>query len=934
MAKAKVAKRARKKKLTELEQLIHDLKQTLPAQQDWRSTDEQEIARRQIRALENPPAIRNLTPKHRIHSNFEVTSPESGLIYHVEIRNLPERDFHSTSPDFAHNGLGTCKHTEAVLYHLQKCFPGLYKKALKNGSDRCDLIADSSTKSLRLLRVKNADLSRGFRLNFDKKGLLKPGKNPAQVLTKAGEIDEPNFRVSQEVVPFLETFENQREALQLRRDYEQRVQSGEYPTHETKLPLFPYQREGMLHLAFTERAMVADEMGLGKTIQGIAAAALLHRMGKADRCLVVTPASLKTEWEEQIEKFTHLPCEVVYGSRLERVAIYQNPSAFFTIVNYEQVRSDALDINAAFKADVVILDEAQRIKNWASKTARAIKRLDSRYAFVLTGTPIENRIDEIYSITEFLNPAIFGPLFRFNRSFYSFDEKGKPSGYQRLDEMREKLKPVVLRRRKYEVETELPERTDETRFIEMTEGQTSDYGTYQEKVSRLIHASKSRPLRKEEHERLMINLNCMRMLCDTQFILDQETKVSPKLDELVEIFDTALADPDTKIIVFSEWIRMLTLIREHLESQKVGFAWHTGSVPQIKRRKEIKAFKEDPDCRVFLCTESGGAGLNLQNASVVINVDLPWNPAKLEQRIARAWRKGQRRPVTVINLVARGTIEHGMLETLAIKQGLSDGVLDGMGDFTEIKLKKGGQNFLSRLEQTLLAGENTVVRKVGRKQASTDPGADFASALQKSLKSKLLSCEEQFVTDTEAPPKIILVLKSDTPVTRKAIREELLRAMPHLKDSAPEIIDERLVILDEQTAAALEKMQRLGLVQTNVRARRNLLGQSESAPVSKLSEEDQKRIIELKAQLARKLKTVSLLLPAGLHEEATPSLKSALLLNAQIKAVESQSTPPEQEDDLKKTAFHHLLADPAKVNEFLAEPAPELATHLHQQLEQ
>ncbi len=921
-----------KKGLTELEQLIHDLKLTLPAKQDWRSTDEQEITRRQIRALESPPAIRNLTPAHKLHSTFEVASPESGLTYQVEILDLAQRRFFSTSPDFSHNGLGTCKHTEAVLFHLQGRFPGLYKKALENGSERTDLVADRAAKTLRLLNPGAADLPPAFRQKFDKAGLLKPGNDPLKIFASAGGITNPTFRISIEVPPFLEDLGNKRESIQLRRDYEQRVQSGEYPAHETKLPLFPYQREGMLHLAFTERAMVGDEMGLGKTIQGIAAAALLHRMGKAKHCLVVTPASLKTEWEEQIEKFTHLPCEVVYGNRHERAAVYQNPTGFFIIVNYEQVRSDALDINKALKPDIVILDEAQRIKNWASQTARAIKRLQSRYAFVLTGTPIENRIDEIYSITEFLNPAVFGPLFRFNRDYYIFDENGKPANYQNLDQMREKLRPIVLRRRKFEVETELPERTDETRFIELTTGQRAEHDDYGMHVKQLLAKARKRPLRKEEHQILMMLLAKMRMVCDTQFILDKETRVSPKLDELVEIFDTALSDPDTKIIVFSEWIGMLTLIRSYFEKHKIGFAWHTGSVPQIKRRREIKAFKEDPDCRVFLCTESGGSGLNLQNASIVINVDLPWNPAKLEQRIARAWRKGQQRPVTVINLVARNTIEHGMLGTLALKQGLADGVLDGIGDLTEVQLKRGGESFLTRLEQTLLVGENTSVRKSLRKLTSSDPGADFARALRTEIKSQLVSCEEQFVTDTEAPPKLVVVLEKDSPATRDAVIAIFKRSIPNLSDADAAVIDERLIILDHAAATALETMQRLGLIQTNIRARRNLLGDAESK-FPAISEADQQRLNNCRSELARKLKTIRLLLPADLWQEAIPALKSALFLKAQIKAIETQATGPSHEDELANPEFQNLLDDAAAYHRLLAEPVSALVTQLAERLE-
>src|SRR4029077_3008234 len=170
------------------------------------------------------------------------------------------------------------------------------------------------------------------------------------------------------------------------------------------------------------------------------------------------------------------------------------------------------------------------------------------------------------------------------------------------------------------------------------------------------------------------------------YILNEEHRACPKLAELQKILEECRDNRDVKVIVFSEWERMLELVQGLCRRMKLGFALHTGSVPQERRRAEINAFKSDPDCRIFLSTDSGAAGLNLQNASVVINCDLPWNPAKLEQRIARAWRKHQTRPVTVINLVSENTIEHRMLGTLAQKQALADGVLDRIGDLQNIRL--------------------------------------------------------------------------------------------------------------------------------------------------------------------------------------------------------------------------------------------------------
>ncbi len=868
---------------TSTEAEIAALKEQLPAEGDWRTTDAQEIARRRLRALQNPPAIRNLEPARRIHSDFEVTSPETGRTYRVELLDLKEGLFYSTSPDFATAALGTCKHTESVLYHLRERFPKLYRAAATFGADRPALIVRDG--DLFLLGTDRIALPRKLRLCVEAGGARKESCPCERLVEVAGSFRDEGVRISAQVPIWMEERRREAERGWLRREYEQKVHSGEFPQHETTLPLFPYQRAGMLHLAFKERAMVADEMGLGKTVQGIAAAALLHRMGKASRCLIVCPASLKAEWQEQIAKFTPLGCEVVYGPRSARVRAYGGPSAFFTIVNYEQVRSDSLDINAGLRPDIVILDEAQRIKNWASQTARAIKRLDSRYAFVLTGTPIENRIDELYSIVEFLDPSIFGALFRFNREYYQLDERGRPEGYRNLDQLRAKVAPVLLRRRKAEVETELPDRSDENRFVELTEGQKADYASCQDAVRVLIHKARKRPLRREEHQRLMGHLGMMRMLCDSQFILDRETRISPKLDELKAVFETALADADTKVIVFSEWVGMLELIRDHLERRKVGYAWHTGSVPQKKRRAEITAFKEDPGCRVFLCTESGGAGLNLQNASLVVNVDLPWNPAKLEQRIARAWRKGQRRPVQVINLIAQGTIEHGMLETLAHKQGLADGVLDGLGELDAIPLKRGGQSFLSRLEQTLEIGRSFAKKTEQRRAAAADPAAALGRGLKRALGDNLRRCEEHFPPGA-AGGKLYLVVDDLNPSTHRALREQLAKTHPDLAGDAA-WVEENVILLDTVSHGALEQMRRAGLVRTAVRAKRDLLAPGAAADGPRLSEEQAARLAALRAEKAQRMEAAGLLIAGGLHGFAAEHLSAALLAEAGAAAVES-----------------------------------------------
>lgn len=285
------------------------------------------------------------------------------------------------------------------------------------------------------------------------------------------------IRLSDELQPWLEMRDWCAERIRARQHFETAVAAGKESLDLVRMPLYSYQQEGMLHLAFTGRALLADEMGLGKTVQAVAACVLLRRLQGIRRVLVISPASLKGEWEEQIAKFTDLPSLIIQGTRPKRLQQYEQ-SAFFYLANYEQIRSDKAEINSTLAPDVIILDEAQRIKNWQTKTAIAIKHLISRYAFVLTGTPIENRIDEIYSIVQFLDPHLFGLLFRFNRDFYQLDGRGHATGYKNLDKLHERLRPVMLRRRKAEVEGQLPGRTVNTYFVAMHPEQALRYDEY------------------------------------------------------------------------------------------------------------------------------------------------------------------------------------------------------------------------------------------------------------------------------------------------------------------------------------------------------------------------------------------------------------------------------------------------------------------------
>jgi superfamily II DNA or RNA helicase len=695
--------------------------------QGWDTSDEHELDLRRWRGRTEITAVEALEPEQPIFGAFRARS-ESGRAYVVEIRSLDGFDNSCGCIDHRVNGLGTCKHIEGVLAGLRRRGARAFRQATDAGSPRAEIFVRRHGDPAPVLIWPRAadpgeESARAWLAPYlNAEGKLRAGLDTMAALVVAF-ADAPadvkkHLRVSRHLDAWLERHRRMRSRETERAAFLAEARTDPAAYDVTHLPLLPYQREGMMHLAFGERALLADEMGLGKTIQAIAACELLARRKGIERVLVVCPASLKAEWEEQIARFTDRPARSVFGPRAERLVAYEEPP-FFTIVNYEQVLIDADAINETLKPDIVVLDEAQRIKNWHTKTAGKIKSLRSPYAFVLTGTPVENRIDELYSIVQFLDPELVGPLFRFNRSFYELDARGRPIEYRNLEELQRRVAPVLLRRRKSDVESELPGRTVKTYFVPMVDEQKDRYEEYRTDAARIASIAKRRPLTPKEFDRLQMLLACMRMICDTPAILDPTCRVCPKLEELEKILGDLLAEPDRKIIIFSEWERMLSLVRELAGEMGVEVAWHTGSVPQDRRREEINRFKQDPDCRLFLSTDSGSVGLNLQVASAVVNIDLPWNPAKLEQRIARAWRKNQTRSVTVVNLVTEQSIEHAILGLLGAKQALADGLLDGLGEIGELKMPSGKGSLVDRMRMMLEKADTLGPRIVPPEEAAT-----------------------------------------------------------------------------------------------------------------------------------------------------------------------------------------------------------------------
>jgi SNF2 family DNA or RNA helicase len=432
------------------------------------------------------------------------------------------------------------------------------------------------------------------------------------------------------------------------------------------------------------------------------------------KVLVVCPASLKSQWRSEVQRFSDRSAEIVTGSAKDRPRAYAG-DVFFTICNYEQVLKDILHIEKT-RWDLVVLDEGQRIKNWEAKTSRVIKGLRSRFALVLSGTPLENRLDELHSVVAFVDPHRLGPGFRFLHRHQRRNEDGRLVGFKNLGDLRKRLKPILLRRTRESVRLELPPRTVEIVRIPPTDEQKQLHDSHMRIVAQIVRKPY---LTEMDLLRLRMALLMCRMAADSTYLVDkQKPGWSTKLERLDEILDQIGAEPERKVVLFSEWTTMLDLIEPLLKKRTLAFVRLDGSVPQKKRQQLVSQFQTDAGTRLFLTTNAGSTGLNLQAANTVINIDLPWNPAILEQRIARAHRMGQMQPVCVFVLVTEETLEESLLATLSAKRDLALAALDPESQVSDVDVRRQADDIKEKLEVLLGAKPEAPVDETVKVSAS------------------------------------------------------------------------------------------------------------------------------------------------------------------------------------------------------------------------
>jgi len=589
--------------------------------------------------------------------------------------------------------------------------------------------------------------------------------------------------------------------------------------------LYPYQLEGVERFITHGRLLLADDMGLGKTTQAIAACHVLHRSKKVRRGLLIVPAALKPQWVREWQATTDIAITSVDGSPESRTRVYRQPKTPFLIIGYEQLLKD-LSLVHEFSPDVVVLDEAQRIKNYATKTAVYVKSLTPSYRLVLTGTPMENRLEELASVLDWVDDIALTPKWRLEpwHTFREGDGGAGRTGARNLDTLRARMAPCMLRRIRREVLTQLPSRTDTRVPVAMTREQQLEHDELIQPIATLISTAARRPLRQPEFLKLMSLLTTQRIISNGlgQLRFDEvwpalqgsrpepallEGLFMPKLAELRRIIRDVVLEQGRKVVVFSQWRRMLRLAAWSLEDvlgdagQRAVF--FTGAESPRQRTQSIVEFHDDPKTSVMLLSDAGGVGLNLQHAaSACINLELPWNPAVVEQRVGRIHRLGQKSPIDVYNLVTEQGIEARIAALIATKKALFGGLFDGTTDSVRFE---GQGSFLSDVEKLVAPLPDLPAAAAPPLNAEDQSDADESptradSALDAALTDALPS--DASLTKSGAPPKDIAELLRALQVTRAPDGTVTISAPPSTADALLSLLQGLTELVATSSASA------------------------------------------------------------------------------------------------------------------------------------
>ncbi len=436
-----------------------------------------------------------------------------------------------------------------------------------------------------------------------------------------------------------------------------------------------YQIEGFQWLARLAHwgvgGCLADDMGLGKTLQALA---VILTRAPDGATLIVAPTSVCANWISEAEKFAPTLNPIQFGSG-DRQKLLDSLQPFDMLVcSYGLLQQeDVAGMLAQVEWQTIVLDEAQAIKNMATKRSKAAMNLQGGFKVITTGTPIENHLGELWNQFRFINPGLLGSLEQFNQKFANPIERYQDK--QARNRLKKLIQPFILRRTKSEVLDELPSRTEVTLHVELSKNEMAFYEALRREAIESL--SESDAAAGAKHLQVLAAIMRLRRACCNAKLVTQDTPLpSAKLEVFGEILDELLGN-NHKALVFSQFVDHLTILREYLDEREVSYQYLDGSTPAKARKQRVNAFQAGEGDVFLISLKAGGTGLNLTAADYVIHMDPWWNPAVEDQASDRAHRIGQQRPVTIYRLVAKGTIEDKIVDLHRQKRDLADSLLEG-----------------------------------------------------------------------------------------------------------------------------------------------------------------------------------------------------------------------------------------------------------------
>jgi superfamily II DNA or RNA helicase len=455
----------------------------------------------------------------------------------------------------------------------------------------------------------------------------------------------------------------------------------ELPSLKPKLPstlqaeLRDYQLDGFRWLSQLAHwgvgACLADDMGLGKTLQSLA---LILNRAKGGPTLILAPTSVCTNWLGEVEKFAPT-LQVIQLGALERQQTLDNlKPRDLLICSYGLLQQEEVgEMLAQVMWETIVLDEAQAIKNAATKRSQAAMRLQGKFKLLTTGTPIENHLGELWNLFQFINPGLLGSLDNFNQKFANPIERlQEHDARQRLKKL---IQPFILRRTKAQVLAELPARTEIVLHVQLSKEEKLFYEALRREALEKLTNSEAHAGQK--HLQVLAEIMRLRRACCHTKLVKPEINLSSSKLELFGETVTELLDNGHKALVFSQFVDHLSIVRAYLDEQNISYQYLDGSTPTKERKKRVDAFQSGEGDVFLISLKAGGTGLNLTAADYVIHLDPWWNPAVEDQASDRAHRIGQQRPVTIYRLVAKDTIEDKIVALHQHKRDLANSLLEG-----------------------------------------------------------------------------------------------------------------------------------------------------------------------------------------------------------------------------------------------------------------